>query len=285
MKKPKPVFSVEKTVELNDGHRMPTLGYGVWQIPDADAEKCVAEALRVGYRSIDTARIYDNERGVGRAIAKSGVPREALFVTTKLWNEDQGFDGTLRAFDASLQRLALEYLDLYLIHWPSPSRGLYLESWKALVRLRKEGRVRSIGVSNFGIDHLQTIIDGTQQLPAVNQIELHPRFAQRPARQRHEAFGIVTEAWSPLGQGQEKTLGDATLVEIAAKHRRSVAQVILRWHLQHGHVVIPKSATPARIAENFAIYDFSLDDEDMKRIDGLDDDKGRIGSDPATATF
>ena len=285
MKKPKPPFSVDKTVQLNDGHTMPTLGYGVWQVPDADAQVCVAEALRVGYRSIDTARIYDNERGVGRAIANAGVPRQELFVTTKLWNEDQGFDGALRACDASLEKLGLDYLDLYLIHWPSPSRGLYLESWRALVRLRDEGRVRSIGVSNFGVDHLQTIIDGTSQLPSVNQIELHPRFGQRAARQRHEAFGIVTEAWSPLGQGRATILGDSQIVAVAAKHGRSAAQVVLRWHLQHGNVVIPKSATPERIAENFAIYDFSLDDEDMKRIDGLDDDRGRIGADPSTATF
>ena len=283
MSKSKPIFSVEKTIELNDGHKMPTLGFGVWQVADEDAERAVAEALRVGYRSIDTARIYDNERGVGRAIRDGGVPREALFVTTKLWNEDQGFDGTLRAFDASLERLGLDHVDLYLIHWPSPSRGLYLESWKALVRLRKEGRARSIGVSNFGIEHLQTIIDGTNEIPAVNQVELHPRFSQRAARQRHAAFGIVTEAWSPLGQG--KLLSDPTLGELATKHRRSAAQVILRWHLQHGIVVIPKSVTPARIRENFDVYDFQLDDEDMQRIDGLDDDKGRIGPDPRSATF
>ncbi len=283
MSKPEPEFSVEKHVELNDGRKMPTLGYGVWQVSDADAERCVTEALRVGYRSIDTARIYDNERGVGRAIANGGIARDALFVTTKLWNEDQGFDGTLRAFDASLERLGLAHVDLYLVHWPSPSRGLYLESWKALVRLRNEGRARSIGVSNFGVEHLQTIIDGTNEIPAVNQIELHPRFAQRAARQRHAAFGIVTEAWSPLGQG--KLLANPTLLEIARRHGRSAAQVILRWHLQQGNVVIPKSVTPERIAENFDVYGFSLDADDLARIDGLDDDKGRIGADPRTATF
>lgn len=270
-------------IRLNDDRTMPALGFGVWQIPDDDAEKAVALALSTGYRSIDTAQIYRNEAGVGRALAASSIPRSELFVTTKVWNSDQGRDATRRAFDESLAKLGTDYVDLYLIHWPAPKRGLYVETWRALVELRKEGRARSIGVSNFGPPELAKIIEATGVTPAVNQIELHPRFQQRETRAFHEAHGIATEAWSPLGQG--KLLDDPTVTTIAQKHGRSPAQILLRWHLRHGFVVIPKSATPSRIRENFDVMDFDIDDVDVKALDALDSESGRIGPNPYTATF
>lgn len=271
------------TIVLNDGNRMPQLGFGVWQVPDNEAEAAVLSAFEAGYRSIDTAQLYKNEEGVGRAMKASGVSREEMFITTKVWNSDQGFDQTLRAFDTSLRKLGTDYIDLYLIHWPSAHRGLYAESWKALVQLRQQGRVRSIGVSNFSPPHLQRVIDETGVVPAVNQIELHPRFAQKTLRAAHAQHGVVTEAWSPLGQG--KLLSDPVVAAVASKHGRSPAQVILRWHLDHGWVVIPKSVTPSRIRENFDVFGFSLDHDDLQKIDGLDDPAGRIGPNPDTATF
>jgi 2,5-diketo-D-gluconate reductase A len=270
-------------IRLNDGRSMPALGFGVWQIADGAAETATLAALAAGYRSIDTAQIYANEAGVGRALAKSGVPRSDVFLTTKVWNSNQGRDATRRAFDDSLAKLGVEQLDLYLIHWPSPKRGLYVETWKALVELKKEGRVKSIGVSNFGPNELEKIIDATGEKPTVNQIELHPRFQQRETRIAHEAHGIATEAWSPLGQGQ--LLQAPTVTSIAQKHGRSAAQVLLRWHLRHGFIVIPKSATPSRIRENFDVFGFDIDDEDMNALDGLDSADGRIGPNPFTATF
>jgi 2,5-diketo-D-gluconate reductase A len=267
---------------LNDGRAMPMLGFGVWQVPDAEAESVVAEALRVGYRSIDTAQVYRNEAGVGRAVKSSGVARDDLFITTKLWNTDQAFDAALKAFDASLARLGLDAVDLYLVHWPSPHRGTYVEAWKALVRLREDGRARSIGVSNFGVEHLERILDATSVVPTVNQIELHPHLAQKELRAFHAKHDIATEAWSPLGQG--RLLADETVVRIATKHGRSPAQVLLRWHLGHGLVAIPKSVTPSRIRENFTVFDFALDDEDVTALDALDCD-GRVGPNPWTATF
>ncbi|MBX3262844.1 MAG: aldo/keto reductase [Labilithrix sp.] len=271
------------TVRLNDGRAMPALGFGVWRIPDSEAEAATASALEAGYRSIDTAQLYDNEAGVGRAVAASGLPRGDVFLTTKVWNTSQGRDATRRAFDESLKKLGTDYLDLYLIHWPSPKRGLYVETWKTLLELKKEGRIRSVGVSNFGPDELANVARETGEPPAVNQIELHPRFQQRETRAYHEAHGIVTEAWSPLGQGQ--LLRDPVVTAIAEKHGRSAAQVLLRWHLRHGFVVIPKSATPSRIRENFDVFGFDIDDDDARALDALDSADGRIGPNPYTATF
>ncbi|WP_308295056.1 aldo/keto reductase [Streptomyces sp. NK08204] len=265
---------------LNNGVEMPQLGFGVWQVPDDEAEQAVATALEAGYRSIDTAAIYGNEAGTGKAIAASGLPREDVFVTTKLWNSDQGYDSTLRAFDASLRKLGLEYVDLYLIHWPLPSRDTYLETYKAFEKLYSDGRVRAIGVSNFLPEYLERLIAGTSVIPAVNQIELHPHLQQHAAREFHAEQGIRTEAWSPLGQGKG-LLEVPAIVAIAQKHNRTPAQIVLRWHIQLGNLVIPKSVTPSRIRENIDVFDFSLDTEDLAAISALNEDR-RIGPDPAT---
>lgn len=270
-------------LSFNDGRSIPQVGLGVWRTPRRDAVDVVRTAIESGYRHIDTATIYENETEVGDGIRASDVPRGDIFVTTKLWNDDQGHDAALRAFDASLSRLGLEYLDLYLIHWPSPRRKRYRETWKALVQLRNDGRVRSIGVSNFAAEHLHRIIDDTGVVPALNQIELHPRFQQRALRDTHAALGIRTESWSPLGQG--KLLADATIARIAEKYGRTPAQIIIRWHIDNGLVVIPKSVTPDRIRENLDVFDFSLDDADLQAIGALDASDGRIGSDPNTALF
>lgn len=266
-------------VDLIDGNAMPQLGFGVFQVGNDEAEHAVAAALESGYRSIDTASAYQNEEGVGRALRASGIPRDELFVTSKLWNSEQGYDNALRACDASLSRLGLDHLDLYLIHWPTPSRGLYLETWRALERLKQDGRVRSIGVSNFTIETLRRIVEAGP-VPAVNQIELHPYFQQDGLRAFHRDHGIHTEAWAPLGQGHG-LLDDPALGRIAREHGRTPAQVVLRWHLQIGNVVIPKSVTPARIAENIDVFGFELSPDDLKAIGELD--KGiRVGPDPAT---
>lgn len=270
-------------ITFNDGKTIPQLGLGVWQASDDVTDPAVAAALTAGYRHIDTAAIYGNERGVGRGIAQSGVPRGDVFVTTKLWNSDQGFDSAVRALDKSLDRLGTDYVDLYLIHWPSPQRNAYVDSWKALIRLREEGRARSIGVSNFQPEHLQRIVDETGAAPALNQIEVHPRFQQKDVRAANEKHGVRTECWSPLGSG--RLLGDAAIGRIAAKHGRTPAQVIIRWHLQEGLIVIPKSVTPARIAENFKVFDFALDAEDMAALAALDSKNGRTGPNPLTASF
>ncbi len=264
---------------LNNGVEMPQLGFGVWQVPDAEAETVVATALEAGYRSIDTAAAYGNEEGTGKAIARSGIPREDLFVTTKLWNSDQGYDATLRAFDASVSKLGLDYVDLYLIHWPTPERGLYVDTYKAFEKLHADGRIRAIGVSNFLPEHLERLIAETSVVPAVNQIELHPHLQQHAAREYHAEQGIATEAWSPLGQGKG-LLEVPAIVAIARKHGRTPAQVVLRWHIQLGNVVIPKSATPSRIKENIDVFDFSLDAEDLAAISALNEDR-RLGPDPA----
>jgi diketogulonate reductase-like aldo/keto reductase len=267
-------------LDLNDGKQAPQLGFGVWQIDDAIATDAVATALESGYRSIDTASAYNNEKGTGEGIVRSGVARGDIFLTTKLWNADHGFDSTLKAFDASMKRLGTDYLDLYLIHWPVPSKDLYVDTWKAFIRLRDEGRIRSIGVSNFQPAHLDRLQAETGVVPAVNQIELHPDFAQRDIVAYLDEHHIVTEAWSPLGQGGE-LLANPVLATIAKKLGRTTAQVVLRWHIQCGHMVIPKSQTPARIRENIAIFDFTLDEADMHAIDGLDAGK-RIGPHPDT---
>ncbi|MER5475714.1 aldo/keto reductase [Streptomyces sp. NPDC002734] len=267
-------------VVLNNGVEMPQLGFGVWQIPDDEAERAVATALEAGYRSIDTAAAYGNERGTGRAVAASGLPREEVFVTTKLWNSDQGHDSTLRAFDASLKKLGLDYVDLYLIHWPLPKRGTFVETYKAFEKLHAEGLIRAIGVSNFLPEHLRELMEATSVVPAVNQIELHPRLQQAEARAVHAELGIATEAWSPLGAGKG-LLEVPAIAAIARKHGRTPAQVVLRWHLQTGNIVIPKSATPSRIKENFEVFDFSLDEEDLAAVRALDEGR-RTGADPAT---
>ncbi len=265
---------------LNNGVEMPQLGFGVWQVPDDEAERAVATALEAGYRSIDTAAIYGNEEGTGKAIAASGIARDELFVTTKLWNSDQGYDSTLRAFDASLAKLGLEFVDLYLIHWPLPAQGKAVDTYKAFEKIYSDGRARAIGVSNFLPEHLRLLTEETSVIPAVNQIELHPHLQQHEAREYHAEQGIATEAWSPLGQGKG-LLEVPAIVAIAQKHGRTPAQVVLRWHLQIGNVVIPKSVTPSRIAENIDVFGFSLDTEDMAAISALNEDR-RLGPDPAT---
>ncbi|MGW9453408.1 aldo/keto reductase [Streptomyces sp. NPDC055632] len=258
------------TVTLNNGVEIPQLGFGVFQVPDQETTTAVASALEAGYRSIDTAAVYGNETGVGKALAASGIAREDLFVTTKLWNADQGYDATLRAFDASLAKLGLKYVDMYLIHWPTPARDLYKESWKAIEKLVSEGRVRTAGVSNFQPDHLKRLIDGAELVPAVNQVELHPGLQQSELRAVHAELGIATEAWSPLAQGA--VLGDEAITTIAARHGKSPAQVVLRWHLQLGNIVIPKSVTPERIRQNLDVFDFTLTDDEMTAVAGLDRD-------------
>jgi 2,5-diketo-D-gluconate reductase A len=270
-------------VMLNNDVSMPQLGFGVFLVPDAESEPAVVSAVEAGYRSIDTARIYENEEGTGRAIKSCGVPREELFVTTKLWNADHGYDSTLRACEASLDRLGLDYLDLYLIHWPMPTRDRYLDTWRAFERLLADGKVRAIGVSNFQPEHLTRLMDAFDVVPAVNQIELHPYLQQAELRAFHAEHGIVTEAWSPLGQGKG-LLDDPALAAIAAKHGRTPAQVAIRWQLQLGNVVIPKSVTPARIVENIAVTDVELDGDDLTAIAALESGR-RYGPDPDTFDY
>ena len=259
---------------------IPQLGFGVWQVPDDEVDAAIATALDVGYRSIDTAHLYGNEEGVGRAIRATDLARDDLFITTKVWNDDHGFDSTLAAFDASLGRLGLEVLDLYLIHWPTPARDNYVDTWKALLKLRADGRVRAVGVCNFEVEHLQRLEAETGELPAINQVELHPYLQQAELREFHAAHGIRTEAWSPLASGGA-VLADDVISGIAEKHGVTPAQAILRWHLQIGNVVIPKSVTPARIAENFDVFGFELDNEDVAAFTPLDRGE-RTGPDPVT---
>jgi 2,5-diketo-D-gluconate reductase A len=265
------------TITLNTGAEMPQLGFGVFQVPPDETERVVTTALEAGYRSIDTAAAYRNEEGVGRALAASGIPREELFVTTKLWNDQQGRDSALAAFERSLGLLGLDHVDLYLIHWPVPSQDRYVETWKAFEEIAASGRAKAIGVSNFQPAHLQRLFDETDTVPALNQIELHPRLAQAELRELHARHGIATEAWSPLAQGE--LLQDATIAGIAERLGRSPAQVILRWHLQLGNVVIPKSVTPERIRANIELFDYELGEDDMAAITGLDRGQ-RIGPDP-----
>jgi len=266
------------TLTLNNGIEMPQLGYGVFQVPDAETTAAVAAALDAGYRSIDTAAIYGNEAGVGRAIAESGIPRDELFVTSKVWISDHGYDAALRAYDASLERLGLDHLDLYLIHWPTPALATYPETWRALESLYADGRVRAIGVSNFEPEHLARIASEGRVVPAVNQVELHPALQNRAVAEANAQRGILTEAWSPLAQGA--VLSDRSVVEIAERHERTPAQIVLRWHLQQGRIVIPKSVTPARIAENLDVFGFELTDDELAAVDRLERD-GRTGPHPA----
>jgi len=272
------------TIKLRDGTSIPQLGLGVWQVDPAICARVVSDALAVGYRSIDTAEGYRNEEGVGEAIKASGIPRDELYITSKLRNGGHARDLALASFDATMKALGLEQLDLFLIHWPIPSQDKYVEAWKTLVELKGQGRIRSIGTSNFNQDHLERIIGETGEVPVVNQIELHPRFQQRDKREFHKAHDIAIESWSPLGSG--RMLDDPTVDEIARKHGKSIAQVVIRWHLQAGLIVIPKSIHKERMAENFAVFDFELDEDDVATIDGLDQgSKGRVGADPATAAF
>ncbi|MDR3159835.1 MAG: aldo/keto reductase [Zoogloeaceae bacterium] len=268
---------------LNDGASIPQLGLGTWQTPDAQAADAVRAALEIGYRLIDTAAVYGNESGVGAGLRAAGLPREQVFVTTKLWNDRQGFDSALSAFDESLARLRLDYVDLYLIHWPAPSHDRYLDSWRALIRLKEEKRARSIGVSNFQVPHLERIIEETGVTPAVNQIELHPDFQQQALMAFHVLHGIRTQSWSPLGQGA--LLQDKTIRAIAKKHQKTPAQIIIRWHLERELLAIPKSVHVERIKENFAVFDFFLDAEDTAQLTLMDNAKGRIGPHPDTAEF
>jgi 2,5-diketo-D-gluconate reductase A len=267
------------TLPLGAGERIPQLGYGVFQVPPKETEQAVAEALSVGYRHIDTAAAYRNEGAVGEALRASGLGRDEYFVTTKCWNDHQGYDQAKRACRASLERLELSHVDLYLIHWPVPAHDLYVETWRAFIELQQEGLVRSIGVSNFEAEHLERVIAETGVTPAINQVELHPYFQQVGLRRENERLGILTEAYSPLGQGLE--LEDRAIVEIAQAHGKTSAQTIIRWHLQIGDVVIPKSVTPARIAENFDVFDFELSDEQLDAIAALDTGT-RLGPDPNT---
>lgn len=269
-------------VRLNNGIDMPQLGLGVWQVEPNVVESAVLAACESGYRAVDTAMIYNNEEGVGRAIAASGLPRSDLFITTKLWNTDQGRGSTMSAFEASLERLGLDYVDLYLIHWPKPRAGLFVETWEVFESILESGRARAIGVSNFEPEHILQLVDRGLTVPAVNQIECHPYLQQRENRAFHAKYEIATTAWSPLAQGG--VLDDPVIESIASRLGRTPAQVAIRWHLQIGNVVIPKSISPSRIAENVHVFDFELSDDDMQAIDGLDRD-GRTGPHPNLADF
>ncbi|MFM9878257.1 MAG: aldo/keto reductase [Rhodoglobus sp.] len=271
-------------ITLNDGTSIPQLGFGVFQVDPDATERIVSDALEVGYRHIDTAAVYGNEVGVGRAIAASGIPREELYITTKLWNSDQGSQSAIDAMDLSLEKLGLDHVDLYLIHWPRPDLDLYLESWLTMEQLKADGKTTSIGVSNFHVPHLERILSGSSTVPVVNQIELHPAFAQRPIREFAASRGIAIEAWGPLGQGKYDLFGMPPVASAAQAHGVTPAQAVIRWHLQHGLIVFPKSNSRERIAENFDVFGFELTAEEMAAIDGLDQGM-RVGADPDTARF
>lgn len=266
-------------ITLNNGLKMPQLGFGVWQVSDEQATPAVKKALEVGYRSIDTAMIYGNEKGVGRAIKESNVPREELFITTKVWNADHGYENTLKAFDASLERLGLDYIDLYLIHWPTPKYDQYVDTYKAMEKIYKDGRSKAIGVCNFDIEHLERLLNECEVVPVVNQVERHPYFQQRELQDFCEKHHIIIEAYSPLMNGKD-VLNDSVVKEIAKAYGKTAAQVILRWHLQTGVITIPKSVTPSRIEENFDVFDFELTAEDMEKMAALDRNL-RIGAVPS----
>jgi 2,5-diketo-D-gluconate reductase A len=271
-------------VALLGGTEIPQLGLGVFQVLPADTTALVAQALSAGYRSVDTAAAYQNEAAVGQAIAESELDRAEVFLTTKRWNAAQSYDETMQAFDDSLERLGFDYVDLYLLHWPVPIHDLYVEGWRALIDIAASGRARAIGVSNFNVDHIERIVAETGVAPAVNQVELHPGFAQDELRQVHARHGIVTESWSPLAQADPRLLGDPAIVEISALHDKTPAQIVLRWHVQLGCVVIPKASSLGRLKENISIFDFELSADEMARIEQADA-VGRIGPDPATFKF
>jgi len=266
------------SLTFNNGVSIPQLGFGVFLVPPPETAAAVSTALDAGYRHIDTAQGYQNEQGVGEAIARSGIPRDEIFITTKLVNGQHGYDRTMAAFEASTERLGIDVLDLFLIHWPLPMFDQYVDTWRAFEQLLADGRVSAIGVSNFEIAHLERLANETDITPAINQVELHPDFSQADLRAYHEAHGILTEAWGPLGQNQG-LLDEPGLVAVAEKHGRTPAQVVLRWHIQVGNVVIPKSVTPSRIRENIDVFDFELDDADMKAFADLDVGR-RLGPHP-----
>jgi 2,5-diketo-D-gluconate reductase A len=268
----------QPTVTLNDGTQMPQLGFGVFQVPNEETAAAVSAAFEAGYRAIDTAAMYRNEEGVAKAIADSGIPRDELFITTKLNNDGHGYDDAMRAFEASRTRLGLDYVDLYLIHWPLPAQDRYVDTWRAFEKLRSDGLARSIGVSNFQPAHLQRLLDETDVVPALNQIELHPYLTQEALRAFDAEHGIATEAWSPIAKGGE-LLSDPAITSLAEKYGKTPAQIVIRWHLQLGNVVIPKSVTPARIKENIDVFDFELADDDVTSISELNRDE-RTGPDP-----
>lgn len=265
-------------IELHDGVEIPQFGFGVFQVPPEDTRAVVEDALEAGYRHIDTAAAYRNENGVGEALAASGIPRQEVFVTTKLWNSQQGYDEALAGFEASLGRLGLDQVDLYLIHWPMPTEDLFVDTWRAFERIHEDGGARTIGVSNFRVEDLERLEREASTRPTVNQIELHPWLQQAELRRWHAEHGVATEAWSPLAKSRH--LDDETIASIAATHGRSPAQAILRWHIQLGNIVFPKSVAPERIRENINIFDFELSAEEMQRIEGLDS-SGRTGPDPS----
>ncbi len=273
----------QRYIELNDKMKIPTVGFGTWKVADSDAPLVIDQALASGYRLIDTASVYANEVGVGKGINGSSVKREEIFLTTKVWNSDHGYDATLRAMEASLNRLKTSYVDLYLIHWPGVNSEKYIPTWKALERLRREGIARSIGVSNFNISHLERLINETGIVPAVNQIELHPFFQQKELRAFHDKHKIVTESWSPLARGN--FADDSVIAGLSEKYRKTWVQIVLRWHYENGLIAIPKSVNPARILENLNIFDFNLESEDLARFNQLDRADGRTGPDPLTANF
>ena len=265
--------AIGPTIPLHDGAAIPQLGLGVYKVPEPETAELVAGALRLGYRHVDTAQLYENERGVGEGIRASGLPREEVFVTTKVWNDAHGLDETRRAFDASMALLGLETLDLYLIHWPAPRQDRFVDAWRAMIALRDEGRVRSIGVSNFEAHHVQRLVDETGVVPVVDQVELHPHLPQTALRRANAALGIVTESWSPLARGRMLAEGSRdleVLSAIGARHGRSAAQVALRWHVQQGLVVIPKSTSLRRVEENAALFGWELTADDMAEIATLE---------------
>ncbi len=272
------------SIQLNDGHSIPQLGFGVFLVDPDGAERIVSDALEVGYRHIDTAAAYGNEKGVGRAIEKSGIPRDELFTTTKLWNSDQGTQSVVDAMELSLEKLGLEYVDLYLIHWPRPDLDWYLDSWLTFEQLKADDKTRSIGVSNFHRAHLEKIIAGSSTVPAVDQLELHPAFAQRDLRAYAAEIGMHVEAWGPLGQGKYDLFDEKAVRDAAAAHGVTPAQAVIRWHLQNGIIVFPKTNSRARMEENFDVFGFELSVDEMAAIDALDRGQ-RVGSDPEKATF
>lgn len=276
-------MAAQPTITLNDGKTIPQLGLGVWQVPPEITKRVVSDALKAGYRSIDTAEGYNNEEGVGEALRDSGLARDDVFVTSKLRNGAHKRDKALAAFDETMSKLAIDKLDLFLIHWPVPGQNNYVEAWKTLVELQQSGRVTSIGVSNFDQNHLEEIVQATGVVPVVNQIELHPAYQQRDKIAYHQDKNIRIESYSPLGQGE--AMKGKVITDIAKKHGKTPAQTIIRWHLDQGHIVIPKSVTQSRIVENFEVFDFKLDADDLAQIAKLDDPNGKMGAKPATANF